>query len=82
MPLWVMSAFGNLKDGDVLAKDDVRIDLIRWLVRQSIDKCPYGDRDFRADWKIEGFIRIVKTVVSALIIKKNQKALSIKHPSS
>jgi hypothetical protein len=70
MPLWVMSAFGRLKEGEVLAKDDVRLDLIRWLVLQSINKCPYSDRDFRADWKVADFIRIVKAVVSAFIIKK------------
>jgi hypothetical protein len=72
-PLWVMSAFGRLKEGEVLAKDDVRLDLIRWLVRQSIDKCPYNDRDFRADYKIADFIRIVKAVVSAHIIKNYRK---------
>jgi hypothetical protein len=65
-----MSAFGRLKEGEVLAKDDVRLDLIRWLVLQSMDKCPYNDRDFRADWKVADFIRIVKAVVSAFIIKK------------
>jgi hypothetical protein len=72
-PLWVMSAFGRLKEGEVLDKDDVRLDLIRWLVRQSIDKCPYNDRDFRADYKIADFIRIVKAVVSAHIIKNYRK---------
>jgi hypothetical protein len=69
-PLWVMSAFGRLRDGEVLGKDDVRLDLIRWLVLQSMDKCPYHDRDYRADWKVADFIRIVKAVVSAFIIKK------------
>lgn len=72
-PLWVMSAFGRLKEGEVLGKDDVRLDLISWLVRQSIDKCPYHDRDYRHNWKITDFIRIVKAVVSAHIIKNYHK---------
>ena len=72
-PLWVMSAFGRLRDGEVLGKDDVRLDLIRWLVLQSMDKCPYHDRDYRADWKVADFIRIVKAVVSAHIIKNYHK---------
>jgi len=73
MPLWVMSAFGHLKYGDILAKDDVRIQLITNLVLKSMDKCPVYDRDYRADWKIADFIIIVKAVVSAYKIKNYMK---------
>ena len=65
MPLWVLSAFGSLNDGDVLHKGDVRLELIRWLVMQSMDKCPprFYDNDYRHNWKVAPYIPLVKQAV-------------------
>jgi hypothetical protein len=73
MPLWVLSAFGSTKrlrkmelnDGDVLHKGDVRLELIRWLVMQSMDKCPprFYDNDYRHNWKVAPYIPLVKQAV-------------------
>ena len=65
MPLWVLSAFGSLKDGDVLRTSDVRLELIYWLVVQSMDRCPprFYNTDYRNDWKVAPYIPLVKQAV-------------------
>jgi len=65
MPLWVQSAFGSLRTGDVLAKDDVRITLITHLVCKTMDKCPAQlyDTDYRHSWRIDPYIDCVKSAV-------------------
>lgn len=65
MPLWVLSAFGSLKDGDVLRTSDVRLELIRWLVVQSMHRCPprFYDNDYRHNWKVVPYIPLVKQAV-------------------
>ena len=64
-PLWVFSAFGMLKDGDVLRRGDVRLELIYSLVIEYMDKCPprFYDNDYRHDWKVAPYIPLVKQAV-------------------
>jgi hypothetical protein len=64
-PLWVLSAFGFLKDGDILRTGDVRLDLIRELVLESMDKCPprFYDNDYRHNWSVGSYIPLVKQAV-------------------
>ena len=68
MPLWTLSAFSSLKDGDVLKKDDIRRDLIIHLVMNHIEKVPSNiyDNDFRHSWKIQDFIEPIKKAVNKL----------------
>lgn len=75
MPLWTVSAFGNLKPGDTIYKDDVRMRLIDYLVLQSMDKCPPAlyNSDYRHLWDTRDFIRIIKAVISAYRIKNYHK---------
>ena len=65
IPLWVLSAFGSLKDGDELRTSDVRLGLIRWLVVQSMDKCPsrFYDNDYRHNWKVDPYSPLIKHAV-------------------
>ena len=68
MPVWTYAAFSQLKDGDVLDKDDPRIDLIRYLVSNHIQKIPdhMYDADFRHSWKVQEFIPVIKHVVGKI----------------
>ena len=77
MPLWVLSAFGSLNDGDILRTGDVRLDLIAWLVVQSMDKCPprFYDNDYLHEWKknkTAPYLPIIKQAVKEAreILKK------------
>lgn len=82
MPLWVLSAFGAFKDGDVLRSGDVHLELIYWLVVQSMNKCPpqFYDNDYRHDWKVGPYIPLVKQAVkSARINLKIEPALEGTH---
>ena len=56
---------GSLKDGDVLRTSDVRLELIYWLVVQSMDRCPprFYNTDYRNDWKVAPYIPLVKQAV-------------------
>lgn len=65
MPLWVLSAFGSLNDGDTLRTGDVRLELIYWLVVQSMNKCPteFYNTDYRSEWKVGPYIPLVKQAV-------------------
>jgi len=67
MPLFVLSAFGSLKDGDKLCTGDVRLELIIWLVVQSMNKCPpqFYDNDYRHEWKTAPYIPLVKQAVKS-----------------
>ena len=67
MPLWVLSAFGSLNDGDKLRTGDVRLELIIWLVVQSMNKCPsqFYDNDYRHEWKTAPYIPLVKRAVKS-----------------
>jgi hypothetical protein len=65
IPLWVFCAFGSLNDGDELRTGDVRLELIYWLVVQSMNKCPglIYDTDYRNEWKVGPYIPLVKQAV-------------------
>jgi hypothetical protein len=80
MPLWVLSAFGSLNDGDILRTGDVRLELIIWLVVQSMNKCPpqFYNNDYRHEWKTAPYIPLVKQAVKAArtTFKSPPKSLS------
>ena len=65
MPLWTLSAFGSLNDGDVLKDGDVRLQLIQYLVLKHIDRIPKTlyDADLRHAWNTKDFIPCIKFVV-------------------
>ena len=66
MPLWTLSAFGSLKDEDVLKEGDVRLQLIRYLVIKHMDKMPKNlyDNDYRHNWKVKDFFECIKMAVT------------------
>lgn len=74
MPIWTYAAFGQLKDGDVLDQFDPRMDLIRYLVKNHIQKIPDDmyDAEFHHNWKVQQFMEAVKAAVKA-IEKARQK---------
>ena len=80
MPLWVLSAFGSLNDGDILRTDDMRLNLIRQIVVESMNKCPprFYDNDYRYDWKTTSYVPIVKQAVEEAC-KVLNKVLKICH---
>jgi len=77
MPLWVLCAFGSLKDGTRFRPGDVRLQLIHWLVVQSMDKCPpqFYDNDYRHDWKVAPYIPLVKQAVKSAVNLQIESAL-------
>ncbi len=81
MPLWVLCAFGSLKDGDRFRPGDVRLQLIHWLVVQSMDKCPpqFYDNDYRHDWKVAPYIPLVKQAVKSALNLEIESALKGAH---
>jgi hypothetical protein len=66
MPLWLHSAFGDLKTNDVLSKDSVQIKLINYLVLKTMDKCPYYDSDYRHNWSIKDYIPVFKNALKVI----------------
>lgn len=81
MPLWVLSAFGSLNNGDVLRTGDVRLELISWLVMQSMTKCPphVYDNDYRHNWKVAPYIPLVKQAVKKSVDLQIELALVSTH---
>jgi len=65
MPLWLHSAFGHLKTGDVLSKDSVQIKLIHYLVLNTMDKCPCYESEYRHNWSIKEYIPLIKSALKA-----------------
>jgi hypothetical protein len=65
MPLWTLSAFGFLQDGDVIRSSDVRCRLIEYLVVKYMNQCPNNlyNNDYRHDWKLSSYIPLVKQAV-------------------
>jgi len=63
MPLWLHSAFGHLKTGDVLSKDSVQIKLIHYLVLKTMDKCPYYESEYRHNWSTKEYIELIKNAL-------------------
>lgn len=62
MPLWTVSAFGNLKDGDVLDSSDVRYRLIQYLIQNHQRKAPASVGSYDGH-KISDFIPCIKQAV-------------------
>jgi hypothetical protein len=81
MPLWVLCAFGSLEDGDRFRPGDVRLQLISWLVVQSMDKCPpqVYDNDYRHNWKVAPYIPLVKQAVKKSVDLQIELALKGAH---
>lgn len=73
MPLWTKAAFGSLKEGDILTKDDSRYILIKYLVSKHISTVPKDiyDNDYRHNWKVSDY---VETIKYALNRWKNNKS--------
>ena len=67
MPLWLHSAFGSFKIGEVLKSDDVRVRLIVHLIGKTIAKCPteYYDKDYRMNVRASDGIAIIKSALNA-----------------
>jgi hypothetical protein len=65
MPLWTLSAFGSLQDGDTLSSKDVRMDLILYLVLSHMKRCPGNlyDPEHRSWWTTKEYIPCVKRAV-------------------
>ena len=65
MPLWTVSAFGSLEDGDVLQPDDVRHSLIVYLATTHLNKVPHPfyDNEYRHSWSAKDFKECIKQAV-------------------
>ncbi len=65
IPLWTLSAFGFLQEGDVLKSDDSRYKLIIYLVMKHIHKVPaeFYETEFRHNWSVSDFIPCIKAAV-------------------
>lgn len=62
-PLWTLSAFGFLEEGQGIQSDDVRFKLITYLVTQHLNKCPaeLTDEEYRSwKWKTSDYFPVVK----------------------
>jgi hypothetical protein len=73
MPIWTLTVFGDLKDGDVLKPDDVRYKLITMLVSHHIKQAPLDiyDEEYSNTWKTSDYKDIVKRAVKELQMNKN-----------
>jgi hypothetical protein len=65
MPLWTVSAFGNLEEGHVLAPCDTLYKLIIYLVVKQMNKkeCPY-DSYHRHNWHLSEYRDVFKSAVN------------------
>ena len=63
MPLWTVSAFGSLQDGDVLKPDDVRYQLINYLIGNHQRNAPPSVGPYDGH-KISDFIPCIKAAVN------------------
>jgi len=65
MPLWTLSAFGSLEDGEIICSYDVRYRLIEYLVLKYLNQTPKHlyDNNYRHDWKLSSYIPLVKQAV-------------------
>jgi hypothetical protein len=63
MPLWTLSAFGSLSDGDKLKNTDVRLSLIRYLCSKHKEKAPDDLLDRDKTMKLADFFPVVKAAV-------------------
>lgn len=65
MPLWTLSAFGSLNQGDSVSSKDVRMELILYLVLSHMERCPGNlyDPEHRSWWKTQEYIPCVQRAV-------------------
>lgn len=65
MPLWTLSAFGDLKEGLRLDPDNPRYRLITYLVCNHIGKCPNHvyDTVYRNNWQTLDFVEPIKAAL-------------------
>ena len=65
MPLWTLSAFGFIKEGERLAPDDIRIKLMVYLIVKHMNKTPLQiyDVEYRHNWKTSEFVPVIKSAV-------------------
>ena len=61
MPLWTLSAFGQIDPKTIIKPDDVKYKLIVYLVLKHMGRsdCPY-DSDHRHNWKVSEYIPMIK----------------------
>ena len=64
MPLWTLSAFGQIDPKTIIKPDDVKYKLIVYLVLKHMGRsdCPY-DSDHRHNWKVSEYIPMIKVAV-------------------
>lgn len=69
MPLWTVSAFGGFSEGQSLQADDIRIQLIRYLVMNHMNTIPNElyDSEYRHTWKTSDFLPCIKAAVKRCI---------------
>ena len=81
MPLWTASAFGSLRDGDVIAPDSTLYTLMTYLIRKKIDQCPKElvDPIWQRQWKTSEFKTVFKSAVNRC---KELTAKKIESPGS
>lgn len=63
MPLWTLSAWGSLEEGDVLKDQDVRIQLLKYLIVQHKQKAPDSLKLSEEKFKVSDFVPCVKAAV-------------------
>jgi len=61
MPLWTLSAFGQIAPATIINPDDAKYKLIMHLVLKHMGRsdCP-NDRDHRHNWKVSEYIPMIK----------------------
>ena len=65
MPLWLHSAFGSFKTGDMPTNDSIQYKLMYYLVLKTIDKCPCYEPEYRHNWSIKNYIPVFKGALKA-----------------
>lgn len=64
MPLWTLSAFGQIDPKTIIKPDDVKYKLIAHLVLKHMGRsdCP-RDSDYRHNWKVSEYTPMIKVAV-------------------
>jgi hypothetical protein len=64
MPLWTLSAFGQIDPGTIIKPDNIKYKLIEYLVLKHMAKagCP-SDDDHRHNWKVSQYVQTIKVAV-------------------
>ena len=59
MPLWTLSAFGQIDPGTIIKPDNAKYKLIEYLVLKHMARCP-SDDDHRHNWKVSQYVPMIK----------------------